>query len=159
MSEEKPKASWPCPKQFVKVHAELSAEAHELQKLKEKLHVRAAKFEAACAATWQEIRESLANTYPAQIKKIYGAVGLHFNEDDETIESWIPGEGPFKSELQEARQSPIMINMTPDAGKESGGSVIDKSSEILGEELGRKSKRDLDLGLDDDNASANPSVN
>jgi hypothetical protein len=90
---------------------------------------------------------------------IYGAVGLHFNEDEETIESWTPGEGPFKSELQEARQFPIMLNMTPDAGKEAGGSVIDKSSEILGEELGRKSKRDLDLGLDDDNASADPSAN
>ncbi len=159
MSEEKPKASWPCPEQFSKTYGGLAAEAHELQKLRDKLRVRVAKFEATCAETWQEVRESLANMYPDQIKMIYGAVGLHFNEDAETIESWTQGEGPFKSEVQEAQRFPIMLNMTPDAGKDSGGSVIDKSSEILGEELGRKRKRDLDLGLDSDSAAADPSTN
>lgn len=150
MSKEKPQASWPCPKQSVKDHEQLAASSIELGKLKEKLDVAEAKHKALYAEAWQTIKESLSNLCPGQNKLIYGAVGLHYNEKEETIESWIAGEGPFKSELDEARQFPIMLNMNPDAGKDSGGKVIDKSSEILGKELGEKKSRDLDLGLDDD---------
>jgi len=150
MSKEKPQASWPCPKQSVKDHEQLAASSIELGKLREKFLVAEAKHKALYAETWQGIKESLSNLYPGKNKLIYGAVGLHYNEEEETIESWIAGEGPFKSELDEARQFPIMLNMNPDAGKDSGGKVIDKSSEILGEELGKKKRRDLDLGLDDD---------
>ena len=154
MSEEKPQASWPCPNQFVKDQEELTESGHEISKLQEQLSVAMAKHQAKYAETWQQIKESLSNTYPGNNKLIYGAVGLHFNEEDQTIESWIAGEGPFKSELKEAKQFPIMLNMNPNAGKDDeGGSVIDKSSEILGDELKPK-RRDLDLGLDADDGAA-----
>lgn len=150
MSEEKPKASWPCPEQSIRAQEQLAASSIELGKFREKFEVAVAKHQALYAGAWQEIKESLSNLYPGQNKLIYGAVGLHYNEKEGTIESWIAGEGPFKSELDEGRQFPIMLNMNPDAGKDPGGTVIDKSSEILGEELGKKKRRDLDLGLDDD---------
>lgn len=163
--DEKPLASWPCPPSLKPKYEQTSQMQLELSKLIDKVKTQKAKFEAACNEMWQETKESLANTYPDQAKKIYGAVGLHYNEDTEEIESWTIGKGPFKeTEGGMPRIPPLVLNMGP-GNQESGGKVVDKTKDILGDVLGRG--RDLDLGLDDtkdkddddDDGTVNPGIN
>lgn len=164
--DEKPLAAWPCPAHLKTKYEQTSQMQVELSKSIDKLKAQKAKFEAVCAEMWQETKESLANTYPDQVKKIYGANGLHYNEDTDEIESWNFGKGPFKeTESGMPRIPPLVLNMGP-GNQESGGKVVDKTQDILGDVLGRG--RDLDLGLDDgkdkkedddDDGTANPSIN
>ena len=145
--DEKPLASWPCPETVKHKYKQTSKMQIELSKLISELNAKKAKFEADCLEMWNETKQSLANMYPDHVKKIYGATGLHYNEETDKIECWHRGKGPFKDHDRDMPHLPLVLNMGPGNKDSSGGKIVDKTQEVLGEALGRK--RDLDLGLDD----------